>query len=277
LALVFLVFAIYVYVNYPRTAEPFEIKTDDPSKKILIVTQSSEFKDALVGTLCDSLKKSPLYIRGIDVGDIERVNDNDWDRILIINTFMIHLNKKIDQFIKQVVKPENILLLVTSGGADWQPKPELEINALTSASRKEYIKGLVNIITDWLGKNDNIKWEPNDYLLALKYFPRVDVNSACRQISLEQKQYKILYSNLVNLINEVGYLYLRRENVHSALEIFKLNVNLFSDFWNVYDSYGEALLKKGNREAAIKNYQKALELNPESKSTKEMLKKLIPE
>ena len=274
LGLALVAFAIYVYLFYPRNAEPFEINRDNPTKNILIATQGSDFKESLVKTLCDSLKTSSVYIKGIDVGDLETVNDEDWDRILIINSFIIRLNSKVDRFINSSSTPDKILLMVTSGGADWQPEPEIVVDALTSASRKEYIDGLINLIIDWMGKEDNIKWEPDDYLLAMGYFPRVDVKAACQGIAIERERYLVLYPNLVTLINQVGYLYIRLEEKKSALEIFKLNVSLFPDHSNVYDSYGEALLMNGEREEAIRNYQKALELNPESESAKDMLDKL---
>ena len=56
--------------------------------------------------------------------------------------------------------------------------------------------------------------------------------------------------------------------------MFKLNVELFPESWNVYDSLGEALLKAGDTEKAIKMYEKSLTLNPESKSGKDALAKL---
>ena len=111
-------------------------------------------------------------------------------------------------------------------------------------------------------------------LIALNYFPRVDVKAACEAIALEQERYQALYPNLVNSINRVGYQYLRLKDVQSALEIFKLNVSLFPDSWNVYDSYGEALLINGDRESAIRNYRKAVQINPDSKSANDMLEKL---
>ncbi|MCK5693963.1 MAG: hypothetical protein KAI08_13965, partial [Bacteroidales bacterium] len=117
-------------------------------------------------------------------------------------------------------------------------------------------------------------WQADNYPLALLYFPRIDVKLACEAIALKEEQYRTLYPNLATLLNRAGYQYLRLNSVPSALEVFKLNVALFPDSWNVYDSYGEALLVSGDREAAIKNYGKALELNPSSKSSSAMLKKL---
>jgi len=43
---------------------------------------------------------------------------------------------------------------------------------------------------------------------------------------------------------------------------------------NAHDSLGEAYMINGNKELAIKNYKKSLELNPDNTNAKEMLNKL---
>lgn len=63
-------------------------------------------------------------------------------------------------------------------------------------------------------------------------------------------------------LNRLGYALMRENRFDDAVEIFKLNVSEYPDSWNVYDSLGEAYLKKGDKAMAIKNYQKAVELNP---------------
>jgi len=277
IGLVLVALAIYVILYYPREAEPFEINTLNPTKKVLIATQGSDFKDTLASVLCGSLKQSSVYVRGIDVGELADVNDADWDRILIINSFVIWLNKDVDRFITRVAARDKILVFVTSGGADWLPQPEFAVDAITSASRKAYIDDLVHMIADWIDKEDDQRWEPDDCLLALQYFSQVDVEAACEAIALEQEKYRISYPHLVDVINRAGYQYLRLKDIQSALEIFRLNVSLFPDYWNVYDSYGEALLTNGDRESAIRNYREAVRLNPDSKSANEMLERLSKE
>jgi CubicO group peptidase (beta-lactamase class C family) len=59
-----------------------------------------------------------------------------------------------------------------------------------------------------------------------------------------------------------------------AIEVFKLCVRLFPDYWNSYDSYGDALARTGNRGLAIKMYQKSIELNPKNESGKRTLELL---
>jgi len=57
-------------------------------------------------------------------------------------------------------------------------------------------------------------------------------------------------------------------------ELQPLSVSEHPESWNVYDSLGEAYMKQGEKELAIENYQKSLELNPNNENGKDMLKKL---
>ena len=65
-----------------------------------------------------------------------------------------------------------------------------------------------------------------------------------------------------------------QEKIKEAIEIFKTNVKLYPESSNVYDSLGEAYMKDGNKELAIKNYEKSLELDPKNDNTKKMLGEL---
>ena len=53
------------------------------------------------------------------------------------------------------------------------------------------------------------------------------------------------------------------------MAIFEIIVNEFPGSSNAYDSLGEALLKKGEKEKALLAYKKSVELNP-NKSFLEM-------
>ncbi|HEX8843427.1 MAG TPA: serine hydrolase [Pyrinomonadaceae bacterium] len=75
-------------------------------------------------------------------------------------------------------------------------------------------------------------------------------------------------------MNRLGYALLQKRKVQEAIEIFKLNVEDFPQSSNVYDSLAEAYMINGERELAIKNYRKSIELNPKNQNGIEMLKKL---
>ncbi len=75
-------------------------------------------------------------------------------------------------------------------------------------------------------------------------------------------------------LNDLGYRLLNTKRVKEAIEIFKLNVETYPQSANVYDSLGEAYMINGDKELAIKNYQRAVELNPQNNNAVETLKKL---
>jgi D-alanyl-D-alanine-carboxypeptidase/D-alanyl-D-alanine-endopeptidase len=74
-------------------------------------------------------------------------------------------------------------------------------------------------------------------------------------------------------INALGYSYMDK-NLTAALAIFKMNIDMYPNSSNVYDSYGEALLKNGDKDLAIENYKKSLELNPANINGIQALEKL---
>ncbi len=78
-------------------------------------------------------------------------------------------------------------------------------------------------------------------------------------------------------LNQLGYQVLSQGKTEDAIEVFKLNVQEYPKGWNCYDSLGEAYMKAGQKELAIQNYSKSIELNPDNKNGVDMLKKLKEE
>ena len=76
------------------------------------------------------------------------------------------------------------------------------------------------------------------------------------------------------LLNNMGYNLLFSGETDKAIQIFKLNTELFPKIGNVWDSYGEALLKSGDKKGALMAYKKALEINPNIPSAAKMVKEL---
>ena len=75
-------------------------------------------------------------------------------------------------------------------------------------------------------------------------------------------------------INSIGYQLLGGREVAQAIRIFQLNVELFPQSSNVYDSLGEAYLANGDKDLAIKNYQRSLELDPKNSNAADVLQKI---
>jgi tetratricopeptide (TPR) repeat protein len=77
-----------------------------------------------------------------------------------------------------------------------------------------------------------------------------------------------------NRLNNLGYVLIRQKKFAEAIALLKLNVEFYPKSWNVYDSLAEAYMSNGDKDLAITNYKKSLELNPENTNGVEMLKKL---
>ena len=82
------------------------------------------------------------------------------------------------------------------------------------------------------------------------------------------------YLNAENVMNSFGYRLMGMKRLDHAIEIFKLNTEAYPQSSNVWDSLGEAYMNKGNKELAIKNYEKSLELDASNANAVQMLKKL---
>lgn len=75
-------------------------------------------------------------------------------------------------------------------------------------------------------------------------------------------------------LNALGYRLMQTGKTKEAIEIFKLNVEVYPQGFNTYDSLAEAYMNTNQRELAITNYKKSLELNPKNTNAVDMLKKL---
>jgi CubicO group peptidase (beta-lactamase class C family) len=67
-------------------------------------------------------------------------------------------------------------------------------------------------------------------------------------------------------MNQLGYDLLSKASFpghnEMATEVFKINVLLYPNHFNVYDSYADALLKSGKKEAAMAMYEESIKRDP---------------
>src|SRR5439155_25375828 len=75
-------------------------------------------------------------------------------------------------------------------------------------------------------------------------------------------------------LNGLGYRLLARRELQPAVAILSLNAGDYPDSWNVYDSLAEAYLKAGERDLAIRNYERSVALNPNNQNAVEILRSL---
>ena len=75
-------------------------------------------------------------------------------------------------------------------------------------------------------------------------------------------------------VNDWGYALVKQNRMGDALEIFKLNVFMYPNSGNAFDSLGETYAAMGDKVQAIKNYERAVELNPKNDNAIAVLKHL---
>jgi len=115
---------------------------------------------------------------------------------------------------------------------------------------------------------------PLEDLAALK-----GADEAFRRYNEFKKKYADLNwwntsENLETTINDKGYALIAGKEIEKATQVFMLNTLIFPSSANAFDSLGEAFMLAGNKESAIKHYEKSLALNPQNTNALEQLKQL---
>lgn len=82
------------------------------------------------------------------------------------------------------------------------------------------------------------------------------------------------YDTAEQELNGLGYRLMQQGKIKESIELFKLNVEMYPKSFNTYDSLAEAYMNNNQRDLAITNYKKSLELNPDNANAVQMLKKL---
>ncbi len=75
-------------------------------------------------------------------------------------------------------------------------------------------------------------------------------------------------------INDWGYRLMSSGKINEAKALFHLNTVLYPESWNVYDSYGEALMLNKENKEAIAMYKKSVEMNPNNEGGKRALQRI---
>ncbi len=94
-----------------------------------------------------------------------------------------------------------------------------------------------------------------------------DVNANPRGLA---EQIRSLVSRESDL-NACGYVLLMRGEVQEAITVFRINVNLFPQSSNCFDSLGEAYLMAGLKANSIASYERAVELDSKNENASKQL------
>ena len=113
------------------------------------------------------------------------------------------------------------------------------------------------------------------YERALRNGVEGDEGAIALYNEMKTGDYKIYQLDVGEIqLNALGYRLLGNNKTKEAIDIFKHMVSEYPNSANAYDSLGEAYITAGEKELAIKNYEKSLELDPKNDNAKKMLEEL---
>lgn len=81
-------------------------------------------------------------------------------------------------------------------------------------------------------------------------------------------------SNNEGELNSCGYVLMAQGALQESIAVLRINVILYPESPNCWDSLGEAYAKANQKEKAIEMYEYALKLDPQSANAKEQLQRL---
>jgi hypothetical protein len=125
---------IWYYATYSMApAKAFTVNDPASPQRVLIATQGSEFKDAVVQGVVEKLKSRPIYIEVIDVSGLGAVDEKQWNAIVVMHTFQLSQPQPdAAAFVARAKGSGKVVVLGTSGEGTFKIEG---VDALTSASR----------------------------------------------------------------------------------------------------------------------------------------------
>lgn len=156
----------------------------------------------------------------------------------------------------------------------WLPEEDVIIIFSTNAYSRnvEVTWKLEKMIFDKSYQPKPIK--KSAYSLALDFIEKNEADQASALKTLIQEEYGDDFED-ANVLNQIGYMLLKEDKATDwIIELFKLNVQLFPNNANLWDSLGDGYKNSGDKDQAIKAYKKALELDAALSASKKSLTEL---
>jgi CubicO group peptidase (beta-lactamase class C family) len=227
------------------------------------------------------------------MGEVMRsiAREYNWDEFLPAVSEIISLDAtKLDEYAGRFkVNPDRILTVAQEAGklvvrptadAKFELLPIAEDTFIRRDANIKYrfVKGAAGVTevqaTLPAGNIVNAPKVAADALIPFEQLTAGNIDKALesyRQIKKEQPDNAAVSEAR---INGLGLGFMRAKKLPEALAYLKLNVEFYPNSWNTYDSLAEAYMANGDKELAIANYKKSLEMNPKNTNATEALKKL---
>lgn len=125
----------------------FEVNSDTLSTRVLIATQGSEFKDAVVAIVIETLKAEPIYFKVIDVALLPTVSNTDWDAIVILHTWEYSEPPvTVRDFVSETSASGKIMVVTTSGSGAKMEGVDGVSSASATSEQADIVRSIVHFI-----------------------------------------------------------------------------------------------------------------------------------
>jgi hypothetical protein len=126
-------FASWYRIHYSMSvARSFKVNAPSSAQRVLIATQGSKFKDAVVAGLVAHLESRNAYVKVIDVSALPEVREEEWSAMVVLHTWeMRKPPADARAFVDRARNSGKLVVLTTSGGGSFKMEG---IDAISTAS-----------------------------------------------------------------------------------------------------------------------------------------------
>lgn len=236
--------------------------TTTPANTSVVTTNTNETKQLR------NKKAAISYFESYQSGDIDAAF-KDFDKDVIMYSGG---NPKPSKGLDSIVKKEK----------DGYPAfknifPDAKIEITSAAAEGDYVFLTTKMTGTWKGDVNNWKASGKSFDVvdvAVMKFNEDGKVTESRTILPFDEIIKQVFDGVEADLNTAGYDLLGAKKFDEAIEVFKLNVKLYPESANTYDSLGEAYAMAGKNKLAIENYERSIKMNPKNDYGKKMLEKL---
>ena len=218
-----------------------------------------------------------MYSTAEDLLKLDRslMNDNkllaDDLKALLLNRFD---EKRKETWAEMKAKPD-FGIGVAGGSPGWNAVYDQNVNGkYTVIVLSNFDMGAESIMSRIHAVLKDEKYPPLQVNMGRFIYKKIRENGT-EDFVINYKEY--LSSFRINndmILNRTGYQLLNAGYTDEAIAVFLVNTKYFPDVANTYDSLGEAYMVKGDKENAITNYKKSLELDPDNKNAEKTIQML---
>lgn len=151
LAIGWLGFSIwYRYQFSMDMVETYEVNPQIQNQNILIATQGSDFKNALVQKIVKHYGSQSIYIKVTDVSNLGKVDESVWNAILILHTWENWEPQPDAKFFLNRVKNKNKVIVLATSSSGYENLNVEGIDGITGASEMDDVPDKVEEIKNRL-------------------------------------------------------------------------------------------------------------------------------